>query len=201
MNVHEKHCDFKKLVCASVLDPGGCTWACTRQELTEHMFGTHRAVISDDFKYNFVIKNYSQVTEFRATILMAAYHHLFLAKLEYDRVDEVFFGGVKFVSGAPQIASKFRYEFEVGKETRNKTAHYKFIFSRQLHTISEEYNNHSSSDHFWFNKAVGNFFTDINDTLTVTVVLKTVQSFASKNVKSPSAYGFVPSQYCQRCVG
>jgi hypothetical protein len=200
MKTHEKHCDFKELVCASVLGPQGCTWAGTRRELTDHMFGKHRAIISDNFKHDFVIKNYSQVTEFHATSLMAAYQELFLAKLEYDPVDEVFCGGVKFLSGAPDIASKFRYEFEVGKETRNKAAHYKFVFSRQVHTISEEYSNHPASDHFWFNKAVGNVFTDTNETLTVTVMLKNVQSLAVKNVKAPEKYGFVPTQYCQRCV-
>jgi hypothetical protein len=200
MNMHEKHCDFKLLFCASVLGSEGCTWACTRKELTEHMFGKHRATISDHFKYDFFIKNYSQVSDFRATILMATFHHLFLAMLEYDRVDGVFFGGVQLLSGALQIASKFRYEFEFGKETGNGTAHCKFIFSRQLHDMSEEYSNHESSDHFWFNKTVGSFFTDSDDTLTVTVILKTAQSLAVKNVIAPQTYGFVPSQSCQRCV-
>ncbi|PNF31230.1 hypothetical protein B7P43_G14080 [Cryptotermes secundus] len=200
MKVHKKHCDFKELVCASVIGPEGCLWACTRKDLTEHMFAEHRALISEDFKYDFVIRNYSEVTKFHATILMAVYSHLFLAKLEYDCVDGVFFGGVKFVSGAPDIGSTFRYEFEVGKETSNRTAHYKFMFSRQLHAISEEYKNHFASDHFWFSKALGNFFTDSKDTLTVTLVLKTVHSLAVKDVNAPEAYGFVPSQYCQRCV-
>lgn len=200
MNVHEKHCDFKELLCASVLGPEGCMWTCIRQELTKHMFGEHRAIISDDFKYDFVIKEYSQVTEFCATILMAAYHHLFLARLEYDRIEGVFCGGVKFISGSPHTASKYWYEFEVGKEIKNETAHYKFIFSREVHTISKEYSNHTASDHFWFDKAVGSFFADTNDSLTVTVVLKTVHELAMKNVKAPQMYGFVPSQYCQRCV-
>lgn len=201
MNFHENLCDFKVHVCNSLVGPKGCTWAGPRNELTAHMFGKHRAIISGGFKYDFVIKNYSQVTEFRATILMAAFHHLFLAKLEYDGVDEVFCGGVQFISVAPDVAPKFRYEFEIGKETLSRIAHYKFIFSRKLHTISEEYNNHTISDHFCFNKAIGNFFTDTNDTLKVTVVLKTVQSFAVKDDKTQQTYGFVPSQYCQRCVG
>jgi hypothetical protein len=200
INVHEKHCDFKRHVCASVVGPEGCSWAGTHNNLTQHILREHFAIISDDFKYDFVIKNYSQVNHFNAEILMTSFHHLFLAKLEYDGIDEVFYGGVQFVSGTPGIASEFRYEFEVGKETENSMAHYKFIFSRQPHALSEEYNKRTISDHFRFNKDIGKFFTDTNDTLTVTVVIKSVQSLARKNVEAEKTYGFVPSQYCQRCV-
>jgi hypothetical protein len=193
---HERHCDFKELVCSSLLGPEGCTWASIRKELTGHFLEKHRSMISDGFKYDFLIKNYSQVTEFRATILMASFKHLFLAKLEYDEAHKVFFGGVLFVSGAPDIAPKFRYEFEVGKQTRTGKSHYKFMFSTQVHTLSD-----GNDEHFCLDKAVGNVLTDTDDTLTVTVVLKDVPSLAV-GIDSPQAitYGFVPAQYCQRCV-
>jgi hypothetical protein len=157
-------------------------------------------MISCGFKHDFVIQNYSQTTEFRATALMSSFHNLFLAKLEYDEVDGVFFGGVLIISGAPQVASTFRYDFEIGKETRSRMAHYKFLFSRQVHTLSEEYNKSAASDHFWFSKAIGSYFADTNDTLTVTVVLKGVQSLAVRDGAAEKTYGFVPTQYCQRCV-
>jgi hypothetical protein len=198
---HERHCDLKEHVCASLLGPEGCLWAGIRKELTGHFLGEHRSMISDGFRYDFLIKNYSQVTEFRATVLMTSFKHLFLAKLEYNGAHKVFFGGVQFVSGAPDIAPKFRYEFEVGKQTRTGKSHYKFMFSTQVHTLSVEYDEHINSDYFCLDKAVGNVFTDIDDTLTVTVILKDVPSLAV-GIGSPQAttYGFVPAQYCQRCV-
>lgn len=203
VEAHEKHCDFKKLFCLSLVGHGNCAWTGTRKELAQHLLSKHSPIISDNFVYDFVIKNYSHVEQFSATCLLTCFHHLFLAKLVYNGTNRAFYGGVQFVSGAPQVAKGFRYEFEIGKQTVNNAAHYKFMFSRQTHKISEDYSDDTLSDrfdHFWFSKDIGTFFTDINDTLTVTVIMKSVQSLAMKNVEADKTYGFVPSQYCQKCV-
>jgi hypothetical protein len=199
LDVHERHCDFKEYVCGSLFDSKDCSWAGVREELTKHYLKEHRSKISDGFKHDLLIENFSQVPEFQVVIPMTSFSHLFLAKLAYDVAHNVFFGGVQFVSGAPDIASRFRYEFEIGKETGN--AHYKYLFSRPVHALSDDYDEHTNSDHFTLEKAVGNVFADIRDTLTVTVILKDVNSFPVGTAAIPgTTYGFVPVQYCQRCV-
>jgi hypothetical protein len=204
IEAHEKHCDLKKLSCVSLVDHGNCAWTGTRKDLTQHLLSEHSPIISNNFLHDFEIKNYSQFEEFSVTRLLTCFHHLFLAKLLYNGTKRAFYGKVHFVSGAPQVAKGFRYEFQIDKETKNNTAHYKFIFSRQAHRISEVFSDNDLSDrcdHFFFSKDIGSFFTDINDTLTVTVIIKSVQSLAMKNVEAQKTYGFVPSQYCQKCVG
>lgn len=203
IDVHQKHCDFSQRVCLSLVGADGCSRSGTRRELIKHILNEHFAIISDSFKHNFVIQNYSLIEEFSCTVLLTHFSHLFVAKLMYSDSERAFYGGVQFVSGEPQFASEFRYEFEVGKETTDKAAHYKFMYSRQAHTISEDYNDRIISDNcnqFWLKKDVGHFFKDVNDTLTVTVILKSVQSLAMKNAEALTTYAFGPSQYCQRCV-
>jgi hypothetical protein len=201
---HQKHCDLKKLFCMHLVGYGNCAWAGTRKELTQHLLNKHASIISDSFMYGFVIKNYSQVEQYSVTRLLTCFSHIFLAKLVYCSVNRAFSGRVLFVSGPQSDERVFRYEFEVGKATANNSCHYKFTFSRQTHRISEDYSDNRFSDkcdQFWFSKDIGNFFTDINDTLTVTLIMKGVQSLAMKNVEALKTYGFVPSQYCQKCVG
>jgi len=200
--VHQEQCDFKDLVCSSLVGTRDCSWAGIRKEMVTHLTEKHSEIKHNDFMYNFAIENYSQVEEFRDTVLLVCFGHFFLAKLEYNG-KEAFYGGVQLVSGVPRLESVFRYEFELGKESIHGVAHYKFMFSRQTHTILEKYSGELPSnrcDHFWFRKDVGSFFTDRNDTLTVTVIVKSVQSLAMRNVEAQRTYGFVPSQYCQRCV-
>lgn len=204
IETHQKHCDSKKLFCIHLVGCGNCDWAGTRKEFTQHLLSNHTSIISDSFMYNFVIKDYSQVEEFSVTRLLTCFSHLFLAKLSYCSANRVFYGRVHFLSGAPNVAKVFRYEFEIGKATPCNASYRKFSFSRQTHRISEDYSDNSFSekcDQFWFNKDIGNFFTDINDTLTVTVILESVQSLAMKNIAGRKTYGFAPSQYCQKCVG
>ena len=204
IDVHQKHCDLKQLFCMHLVGYGNCAWAGTRKDLTQHLLSKHFSIISEDFKFGFVIKGYSQVEHFSDTRLLTCFGHLFLAKLLYCSANRVFYGRVHFVSGAPNVAKVFRYEFEIGKETASKASCYKFAFSRQTHRISEDYSDNSFSencDQFCFSKEIGDFFTDTNDTLTVTVIMKSVRSLAMKNIAAKKTYGFVPSQYCQKCVG
>jgi len=204
IEVHQKQCDLKKLFCGHLLGCGNCTWAGTRKDLTQHLSSKHKSIISDGFKYSFEIKEYSKVEEFSATRLLTCFSHIFLVKLVYCSANRAFFGRVHFLSGAPNVSKGFRYEFEIGKETESTASHYKFIFNRQTHRISEDYCDKSLSDicdQFCFTKDIGNFFTDINDTLTVTVIMKSLQSLAMKNEELKRTYGFVPPQYCQKCVG
>ena len=203
MEVHEKHCDLKKLFCVSVLGYGHCNWAGTRKHLTKHFLGNHSDISTDDFLYDFVITNYSKVEKFSATRLLKCFSHMFMAKLVYDDEKRIFYGGVHFVSGPPSFEKVFRYEFEIGKQTGKNAAHCKIMFSRQAHRISEDYSDHTDlnkCDHFCFPKDMGNFFTDIDDSLTVTVIMKSVQSLAMSNIEALKTYSFVPSQYCQQCV-
>jgi len=203
IEAHQKHCDLKKLFCMDLVGCGKCTWAGIRKELTQHLLHEHSSIISDSFMYDFVIKDYSQVEEFSATRLLTCFRHIFLVKLGYCSTNRAFYGRVYFVSGVPNVAKGFRYEFEIGKATESKACHYKFTFSRQTHRISEDYSDQGFSDicdQFWFSKDIGNFFTDINGTLTVTVIMKSVQSLAMKNIEALKTYGFVPSQYCKKCV-
>jgi hypothetical protein len=174
--------------------------------MTQHLLSKHSAITKNDFKHQFVIENFNTVKEFSSTVLLTCFSHLFVAKLRYFKYSgskSALYGGVQFVSGGPPIAPRFRYEFEVGKQTENEVAHYKFMYSRQVHTISEENSDHILSDkcdQFCCTEDIGRFFTDINGTLTVMVILKGVQSLAMKNAAATITYGFVPSQYCQRCV-
>jgi hypothetical protein len=203
IEAYQKHCDLKKLFCMHLVGHGNCAWAGTREELTQHLLSQHPSIISDSFKFDFVIKDYSQVEQFSVTHLLTCLSHLFLAKLLYCKANRVFYGRVHFLSGEPNVAKGFRYEFEIGKATASDTSYYKLAFSRQTHTISEDYSDNSfseKSDHFFFSEDIGIFFAE-NDTLTVTVIMKSVQSLAMKNIKAVKTYGFVPSQYCQKCVG
>jgi hypothetical protein len=202
IEAHQKHCDLKKFFCMDLVGYGNCDWGGTGEEITQHLFRKHSSIISESFVYNFEIKDYSQVEQFSATRLLTCFSHLFLAKLKYCSANRAFYGRVYFLSGTPKVATGFRYEFEIGKATESNACHYKFTFSRQTHSISEYYSDNSFSDicdQFWFTKDIGNFFTDINDALTVTVIMESVQSLAMKNIKALKRYGFVPSQYCQKC--
>jgi hypothetical protein len=199
VSVHQNHCDFREHMCRSLVGPEGCSWSGTREELTKHLLNKHSAIPSAGFMHSFVIQNYSLVESFSSTVLLQEFSHLFLAKLQYSESKKAFCGGVQFLSGDPLIASEFRYEFQIGKETKSKVAHYKFMYSRQTHRVSE-YIPSDDYDQFCFDKDIGSFFTDIDDTLTVTVILKSVQSLAMQNYAAAETYGFVPSQYCQRCV-
>ena len=204
VETHQKHCDLKKHSCMNLVGFGNCLWEGTRKELKLHLLRQHSSIISDNVLHNFVIKDYSQVQQFSATRILTCFSHIFLAKLMYSSANRAFYGGVQFLSGPPKVSKVFRYEFEIGKETASNMSCYKFIFSRQTHTISEDYSDSSFSDtcnQFWFSKDTGNFFTDIDDTLTVTVIVKSVQSLAMMNVEATKTYGFVPSNYCQKCVG
>jgi len=204
VEAHQKHCDLKQLFCMHLVGNGNCAWAGTRKDLTQHLLNKHTSIISEGFRYSFVIKDYSQVEEFSDTRLLTCFNHLFLAKLVYCSANRAFFGRVHFLSGAPIVSKVFRYEFEIGKETESKASHYKFMFSRQTHRISEDYCDKGLSDicdQFCFTKEIGKFFTDIKDTLTVTLIMKSIQSLATRNEELRRTYGFVPSQYCQKCVG
>jgi len=204
MEVHQQYCDLKKLFCGHLLSYGNCAWEGTRKDLTQHLLSEHTSIISDSFRHSFVIKDYSQVEQFSDTCLLTCFNHLFLTKLLYCSVNKTFFGRAHFLSGAPNVSKGFRYEFEIGKAAGSNASHYKFWFSRQTHRISEHYSDESFSDvcdQFYFTKDIGNFFTDINDTLTVTVIIKSSQSLAMKNDEVMKTYAFVPSQYCQKCVG
>ena len=204
VEAHQKHCDLKKLFCRHLIGYGNCAWAGIRKDLTQHLLSKHSSIISDSFMYSFVIKDYSQVEEFSVTRLLTCFSHMFLAKLVYCSANRTFFGRVHFLSGAPSISKVFKYEFEIGKATASNASHYKFMFNRQTHRISEDYCDKSFSDisdQFCFTKDIGNFFTDINDTLTVTVIMKSVQSLAMKFEERRRTYGFVPTQHCQKCVG
>jgi len=203
IEVHQKHCDLKKLFCMHLVGYENCAWVGTRKELTQHLLSKHSSIISDSFMHGFVIKDYSQVEQFSDIRLLTCFNNLFLAKLVYSSANRAFYGRVHLLSGAPIVAEKFRYEFEIGKETASKASLYKLHFSRQTHSVSEDYSDNfsDSCDQFYFSKDIGNFFTDTNDTVTVTVIMKSVQSLAGKNIQALKTYGFVPSQYCQKCVG
>lgn len=203
ISVHQEHCDFKELVCESVVGPEGCPWTGTRKELTDHVHDKHPSILLRDFKHDFQIPNYSKFEHFSETVLLTSFGHLFVAKLGYSESDRAFYGGVQLVSGVVGLTAEFRYEFEIGKQTKDDVVHYKLMYSRQTHKISEEFKKHGLSDechYFWFSKDIGSFFTDITDTLTVTVILKSVQSLAMKRCDAERTYGFVPTQYCHHCV-
>jgi hypothetical protein len=203
IEAHQNHCDLKKLFCKHLVGYGDCAWEGTRKELTQHLLKTHSSIISDDFMYNFVIKDYSQVGQYSVTRLLTCFKYLFLAKLLYCSENRAFYGRVHFLSGSAEVAKGFRYEFEIGKVPANNASCYKFVFTRQTHRITEDYGDNSFSencDQFCFSKDIGNFFADINDTLTVTLVIKSVQSLAMKEAEASKSYGFGPSQYCQKCV-
>jgi len=203
IEVHEKHCDLKEHCCSHLVGNGNCAWSGIRKDLTQHLLSQHTSIISDSFRHNFVITGYSQVEEFSDIRLLTCFSHIFLAKLVYCSANRTFFGRVHFLSGPPNVSKGFRYEFEIGKETASKACHSKFIFSRQTHRISEDYSEKSFTDvcdQFCFTKDIGKFFTDIDDTLTVTLIMKSIQSLPMKSEELRRTYGFVPTQYCQRCV-